>query len=335
MRIGTVEINSQLALAPMAGVTDAAFRELCASLGAGLTCTELVSSKALCYQDKKSRTLLAPFPGEHPMQAQIFGSDPVCMEEAAAIARQVSGADFIDINMGCPVPKVAGNGAGSALMKDPAKCAAIVAAVKRNTDLPVTVKIRAGWDKEHKNAVEVAKACEEAGAAAIAVHGRTRDQMYMGRADWDIIRQVKQAVQVPVIGNGDVVDAQSACQLLDATGCDMVLVGRGAMGNPWVFRQINAYLRDSCTILPPPGIAERIVVIRRHMDALCVLKGEQRAMREARKHVGWYLHGVRGAAQFRRRAGELSTLEDLDRLLGDVYAAAQQERDTMEKECLV
>ena len=335
MRIGTVEINSQLALAPMAGVTDAAFRELCASLGAGLTCTELVSSKALCYQDKKSRTLLAPFPGEHPMQAQIFGSDPVCMEEAAAIARQVSGADFIDINMGCPVPKVAGNGAGSALMKDPAKCAAIVAAVKRNTDLPVTVKIRAGWDKEHKNAVEVAKACEEAGAAAIAVHGRTRDQMYMGRADWDIIRQVKQAVQVPVIGNGDVVDAQSACQLLDATGCDMVLVGRGAMGNPWVFRQINAYLRDSCTILPPPGIAERIVVIRRHMDALCALKGEQRAMREARKHVGWYLHGVRGAAQFRRRAGELSTLEDLDRLLGDVYAAAQQERDTMEKECLV
>ena len=176
---------------------------------------------------------------------------------------------------------------------------------------------------------------EEAGAAAIAVHGRTRDQMYMGRADWDIIRQVKQAVQVPVIGNGDVVDAQSACQLLDATGCDMVLVGRGAMGNPWVFRQINAYLRDSCTILPPPGIAERIVVIRRHMDALCALKGEQRAMREARKHVGWYLHGVRGAAQFRRRAGELSTLEDLDRLLGDVYAAAQQERDTMEKECLV
>ena len=207
--------------------------------------------------------------------------------------------------------------------------------MKRNTDLPVTVKIRAGWDKEHKNAVEVAKACEEAGAAAIAVHGRTRDQMYMGRADWDIIRQVKQAVQVPVIGNGDVVDAQSACQLLDATGCDMVLVGRGAMGNPWVFRQINAYLRDSCTILPPPGIAERIVVIRRHMDALCALKGEQRAMREARKHVSWYLHGVRGAAQFRRRAGELSTLEDLDRLLGDVYAAAQQERDTMEKECLV
>lgn len=335
LSIGGIPIEAPLALGPMAGVTDMAFRTICREQGAALTCTEMVSAKALCYQDKKSIPLLQLGDGEHPAAAQIFGSDPVCMEEAAAIARQLSGADFIDINMGCPVPKVAGNGAGSALMKDPAKCAAIVAAVKRNTDLPVTVKIRAGWDKEHKNAVEVAKACEEAGAAAIAVHGRTRDQMYMGRADWDIIRQVKQAVQVPVIGNGDVVDAQSACQLLDATGCDMVLVGRGAMGNPWVFRQINAYLRDSCTILPPPGIAERIVVIRRHMDALCALKGEQRAMREARKHVGWYLHGVRGAAQFRRRAGELSTLEDLDRLLGDVYAAAQQERDTMEKECLV
>ena len=335
MNIGRIHVDSRLVLAPMAGVTDLAFRQICRELGAGLTVTEMVSAKALCYQDRKTRSLLRLGPGEHPAGVQIFGSDAACMAEAACMAAELSGADFIDINMGCPVPKVAGNGAGSALMKDPAKCAAIVAAVKRNTDLPVTVKIRAGWDKEHKNAVEVAKACEEAGAAAIAVHGRTRDQMYMGRADWDIIRQVKQAVQVPVIGNGDVVDAQSACQLLDATGCDMVLVGRGAMGNPWVFRQINAYLRDSCTILPPPGIAERIVVIRRHMDALCALKGEQRAMREARKHVGWYLHGVRGAAQFRRRAGELSTLEDLDRLLGDVYAAAQQERDTMEKECLV
>ena len=335
MDIGGVHIPTPLALAPMAGVTDLAFRTICRQAGAGYTCTEMVSAKALCFQDRKTRQIMELGEGEHPAAVQIFGSDVDCMARAAEKVARQANPDVIDINMGCPVPKVAGNGAGSALMKDPAKCAAIVAAVKRNTDLPVTVKIRAGWDKEHKNAVEVAKACEEAGAAAIAVHGRTRDQMYMGRADWDIIRQVKQAVQVPVIGNGDVVDAQSACQLLDATGCDMVLVGRGAMGNPWVFRQINAYLRDSCTILPPPGIAERIVVIRRHMDALCVLKGEQRAMREARKHVGWYLHGVRGAAQFRRRAGELSTLEDLDRLLGDVYAAAQQERDTMEKECLV
>ena len=328
MGIGNVEIQGRAALAPMAGVTDAAYRRLCREFGAAYTVTEMVSAKAMQYSYNKTARLADVSQDQGLVFLQLFGNDPFDFGLAARKAEAL-GPDGIDVNMGCPVPKVAGNGAGSALMKDPAKCAAIVSAVKRNTGLPVTVKIRAGWDKEHKNAVEVAKACEEAGAAAIAVHGRTRDQMYMGHADWEIIARVKEAVSVPVIGNGDVTDAQSACKLLGETGCDMVMVGRGALGNPWIFRQINAYLTDSCTILPGPGIAERILVARRHIDALCALKGEERAMREARKHVGWYLHGVRGAAQFRRQAGELSAREDLDRLFYQVYEANCGERSDL------
>ena len=320
MKIGTIELHGRAALAPMAGVTDGVYRRLCAQFGAAYTVTEMVSAKAIQYNYQKTAQLADTSRDEHPVFLQLFGSDPFDFGLAAKKAGEFA-PDGIDINMGCPVPKVAGNGAGSALMREPAKCGAIVAAVKRNTSLPVTVKIRAGWDREHVNAVEVAKYCEDAGAAAITVHGRTRDQMYMGHADWDVIAQVREAVSVPVIGNGDVVDAQTACQLMDHTGCEMVMVGRGALGNPWIFRQINAYFTDSCTILPPPGVAERILVIRKHIGALCEEKGEARAMREARKHVGWYLHGMRGAAEFRRRAGELCALEDLDRLLGDVYAA--------------
>ena len=324
MKIGSTEITGRAALAPMAGVTDAAYRRLCARFGAAYTVTEMVSAKAIQYSYEKTTQLADVSGDEGPVFLQLFGSDPFDFGLAARKAAAFGPAG-IDINMGCPVPKVAGNGAGSALMKDPARCAAIVAAVKRNTDLPVTVKIRAGWDRDHINAVEVARACEEAGAAAIAVHGRTRDQMYAGKADWEVIARVKQAVGVPVIGNGDVVDGPSAARLLAETGCDMVMVGRGALGNPWVFRQINAYLTDSCTLIPPPGVAERIVVMKRHVEALCAQKGEARAMREARKHVGWYIHGLRGAAGFRRRAGELSTLSDLDRLLCDLYEANRED----------
>jgi len=309
----------------MAGVTDAATRRVCARFGAAYTVTEMVSARAVEFGDKKTLALASVEQDIGPVFIQIFGDDAASMASAAKKLEGLRPAGF-DINMGCPVPKVAGNGAGSALMKEPEKCAQIVRAVKESVGLPVTVKMRAGWDGSHKNAVEVAKLCEQAGADALCVHGRTREEMYRGHADWDIIRQVKEAVKIPVIGNGDVVGAQSARNMLMETGCDMVLVGRGALGNPWVFREINAYLTDSCTIIPPPGIAERLVTVRRHMGLMADLKGEGRAMREARKHVGWYLHGLRGAAEFRRRAGQLCTLGDLDGLIADVYRANQEEQ---------
>lgn len=329
MKIGNVTLEGRAILAPMAGVTDAVFRKLCRDFGAAYTVTEMISARAMEYNDKKTASIADLSQDNRPVFLQLFGDDPFTLGLAAGKV-QVFSPDGIDINMGCPVPKVAGNGAGSALMKQPEKCAAIVRAVKKNTDLPVTVKIRTGWDLEHINCVEVAQRCEEAGADAVCVHGRTRTQMYEGKADWEMIRKVKEALSIPVIGNGDVVDAQSACKMLDETGCDMIMVGRGALGNPWIFRQINAYLTDSCRILPGPGLAERLLVMKRHMDALCQLKGENRGMREARKHVGWYLHGMKGAAEFRRKAGELSTLEDLDRLIAQVYEKNMDSTDSEE-----
>lgn len=320
MKIGNLEINGQAILAPMAGATDATFRKLCSDFGAAYTVSEMVSSKAITYKQKNTKELMNLEYDNHPIAIQLFGNEPFTMAKAAEMALEYK-PDMIDINMGCPVPKIAGNGCGSALMKNPDLCGDIVRAVKNAVDVPVTVKIRKGWDENSVNAVEVAKICEEAGADAIAVHGRTRAQMYEPSADWEIIRLVKEAVKVPVIGNGDVKDAVSASLMIDKTACDAVMIGRAAMGNPWIFREINACLREDVRILPPPSIEERIVVIRKHIGAMCEAKGEERGMKEARKHVGWYMHGLRNAAEFRRRAGYLSTLKELDELMRDIYIA--------------
>ena len=313
MRIGTVQINSKLALAPMAGVTDAAYRQICAELGAGLTCTELVSAKALCYQDKKSRQLLMPFPGEGPFAAQIFGSDPVCMAEAAQIAAQVSGADFIDINMGCPVGKVVSNGDGSALMKDPEKAARIAEAVVKASPVPVTVKMRRGWDKGSVNAVELSRMLEQVGVSAIAVHGRTRVQMYGGTADWTTIREVKEAVSLPVIANGDVFSPEDAARILKQTGADMAMIGRGCFGNPWIFEQAAALLAGE-PVPERPSLAERCDTAVRQIELAAQYSCERVAVLTARRHYAWYLKGVPHASYYKEQIVRMETLEDVYRV---------------------
>ena len=300
MKIGNVEVASRLALAPMAGVTDLAFRRLCREMGAGYSCTELVSAKALCYQDKKSRTLLKMAPNEHPAAVQIFGSDVTCMAEAAQIAAEVSAAEIIDINMGCPVGKVVANGDGSALMKDPEKAARIAEAVVKASPVPVTVKMRRGWDKGSINAVPLAKMLEQAGVAALCIHGRTRAQMYAGQADWTTIREVKEAVSSPVMANGDVFTAQDAVRILQFTGADMAVIGRGAFGNPWIFTQAEAALNGE-DIPPLPPLAERIDTAMRQMAWAVEDKGEHIAMLEARKQFCWYLKGVSHANYYKEQ----------------------------------
>lgn len=311
MKIGNVDIPSPLALAPMAGVTDLAFRSICRELGAGYTVSEMVSSKALCYQDKKTLPLLKLGAGEHPAAVQIFGSDAPCMEKAAALAGEYSGVDVIDINMGCPVPKVCNSGDGSGLARDPVKAAQVAAAVVRGAgEKPVTVKIRLGWDKGHLNAVELAKRLEGAGVAALAVHGRTKVQMYSGTADWNAIREVAQAVSIPVIANGDVFSPKDAVDILQRTGCEMLMIGRGAFGNPWLFQQCAAALAGR-PIPERPPLAQRCDTAVWQIQLAAEHKGEHIACLEARKHYAWYLKGVPYAGYYKEQICKVETLEQI------------------------
>jgi len=323
MILGTLELPRTAALAPMAGVADRAFRELCMSYGACYCVSEMASAKGLVLSGCGRRTdaLLYLSEAERPAAVQLFGEDPDIMARAARLALRHN-PQAIDINMGCPAPKVAGNGGGSALLRDPVLAQRIVAAVVGAVDVPVTVKIRKGWDDDHVTAVEIARRAEEAGAAAIAVHGRTRVQMYAPPVDWDIIRRVKQSVSIPVIGNGDVTTPAAAMAMYDQTGCDLVMIGRGAMGRPWLFAQVKAFLERG-ELLPDPPVAQRMEVMLRHMEAICRYKGEGVAMREARKHAAWYFTGLRGAAGLRRSAFSLETLDDARRLAEE---AAEQNR---------
>ncbi|HIT32540.1 MAG TPA: tRNA dihydrouridine synthase DusB [Candidatus Enterenecus stercoripullorum] len=310
MKIGNVEIPSPIVLGPMAGVTDLAFRTVCRELSECYTVTEMVSTKALCYGDKKTPTLLQLGPKEHPAGVQVFGSDEECMERGAALALEKSGADILDVNMGCPVPKVVNSGDGSALMRDPDKAVRVIKAVIRGAaGVPVTVKFRLGWDKGSINCVDFARRLEEAGVAAVAVHGRTRAQMYSGTANWDYIREVKQAVSIPVIANGDVFEAKDAVRILRYTGADMVMVGRGAFGNPWLLAQCAAAVAGK-EIPPLPPLSERVEVAVRQFELALEQKGEKIACLEMRKHYAWYLRGVPYASYWKEQVCRMETAQD-------------------------
>lgn len=317
MQIGNVNINGFASLGPMAGVADRAFRELCISYGACMVTGEMASAKGISYSDRKSKELLSVTDGERPMAVQLFGRDPSTVAQAAVYALDYK-PDIIDINFGCPAPKVVSNGCGSALMREPELCGEIVKAVVSSVDVPVTVKIRKGWDDTMLTALKISSICENAGAAAVTVHGRTRMQMFSPPADLDIIKEIKSEISIPVIGNGDIFTAEDAVRMYEYTGCDLVMVGRGALGNPWIFSQINALLGHD-RIIPPPELSERLIVMLNHVKKICEYKGERIAMKEARKHAAWYLKGIRGAARFRAAAGTLETINDLERLIIDVH----------------
>lgn len=320
-KIGNVEIKGHAALAPMAGVADRAFRELCTEYGAAYCISEMVSAKGLVMQDKKSKELLFLSDAERPSAAQIFGDNPEIMAQSVEKVMEFR-PDFIDINMGCPAPKIAGNGGGSALLKNPPLISEIVENVVKASPVPVTAKIRIGWDSDTVNAVEVAKRIEAAGADAITVHGRTKVQMYAPPVNYSEIAKVKAAVGIPVIGNGDITDGESAKLMLSETGCDFLMIGRGALGSPWVFSEVNAAL-EGREIPQKPDISEKMSVMIRHIGLICRYKGEKVGMREARKHAAWYIKGIRGAAAFRNQVGTLSSMDELKNLAEQVINSAE------------
>ncbi|PRX39861.1 nifR3 family TIM-barrel protein [Planifilum fimeticola] len=325
LKIGPVETKNNVVLAPMAGVCNPAFRLIAKEFGTGLVCAEMVSDKAILHGNERTRKMLYVDEREKPLSLQIFGGDKKSLVEAAKIVDRQTNADIIDINMGCPVPKVTKCDAGARWLLDPKKIEELVAAVVDAVEKPVTVKMRIGWDEEHIYAVENALAVQRAGGKAVAVHGRTRKQMYTGKANWDIIRQVKEAVDIPVIGNGDVFTPEDAKRMLEQTGCDGVMIGRGALGNPWMLYRTVHYL-ETGELLPEPTPREKVEIALLHMDRLIALRGEEVAVREMRKHASWYLKGLRGAARVKDRVNEQTTREGMARVLWEFVEQLEEER---------
>lgn len=313
MKIGNVQLDNEVFLSPMAGVTDLPFRTICKEKGCGMLYTEMINAKALCYDDENTKKMLRMDKDEHPVAVQIFGSDPEFMGKAAIIMNQYPN-EILDINMGCPAPKVIKNGDGSALMRNPKLAAEVLTAVVKNSEKPVTLKIRKGWDDDSVNAVEIAKIAEECGISALAIHGRTREQFYSGKADWDIIAEIKQAINIPVIGNGDVFEVEDAVNMLEKTKCDAIMIGRGAQGNPWIFNRINHYMKTG-EILPEPTLEEKITTAIRHMNLAVDEHGDYVAVREMRKHIGWYLKGLKNSAKYRDQINKITDYKEVIAML--------------------
>ena len=313
MKIGNVQLDNEVFLSPMAGVTDLPFRTICKEKGCGMLYTEMINAKALCYDDENTKKMLRMDKDEHPVAVQIFGSDPEFMGKAAIIMNQYPN-EILDINMGCPAPKVIKNGDGSALMRNPKLAAEVLTAVVKNSEKPVTLKIRKGWDDDSVNAVEIAKIAEECGISALAIHGRTREQFYSGKAYWDIIAEIKQAINIPVIGNGDVFEVEDAVNMLEKTKCDAIMIGRGAQGNPWIFNRINHYMKTG-EILPEPTLEEKITTAIRHMNLAVAEHGDYVAVREMRKHIGWYLKGLKNSAKYRDQINKITDYKEVIAML--------------------